>query len=92
MVVLNLHTNCLSGPIPDLSDMTRLEQLYLANNDLAGSIPSWLNEMTEMRELWLWGNELSGTIPDLSGMTSLDRLKAPEQPPHGRRSRRGLAT
>ena len=88
LVRLNLHTNMLSGPIPDLSDLTGLEELYLANNaeynpdgskvqgsGLAGTIPAWLNGMTEMRELWLWGNSLTGTIPDLSGMTSLDKLK-----------------
>ena len=42
---------------------------------LSGDVPAWLNTMTEMRELWLWGNMLSGALPDLSGMTSLDRLK-----------------
>ena len=55
--VLNLHSNSHSGTIPDLSGMTSLEELYLANNDLTGSIPTWLNGMTNMEELWLWGNE-----------------------------------
>ena len=54
--VLNLHSNSHSGSIPDLSGMTSLEELYLANNDLAGLIPTWLNGMTNMRQLWLWGN------------------------------------
>ena len=86
--VLNLHSNSLSGGIPDLSGMTSLEELYLPNNadydvdgskvdgtGLTGDIPTWLNGMTNMRELWLWGNSLSGSIPDLSGMTSLKKLK-----------------
>ena len=73
--VLNLHSNSHSGSIPDLSGMTSLEELYLANNDLTGPVPTWLNGMTKMRELWLWGNQLSGTIPDLSGMTGLQKLK-----------------
>ena len=80
--VLNLHSNTLSGPIPDLGD-TMLEQLYLANNydenvagsGLTGGVPAWLNDMTDMKDLWLWGNMLTGTIPDLSGMTSLEKLK-----------------
>ena len=80
--VLNLHSNYLSGDIPDLSN-TKLDELYLANNydgtvagsGLTGPVPAWLNGMTDMRELWLWGNRLSRTIPDLSGMTSLQKLK-----------------
>ena len=82
LTYLNLHSNNLSGSIPDLSK-TMLEELYLANNydemgegsGLTGPVPTWLNGMTNMRELWLWGNKLSGTIPDLSGMTSLQKLK-----------------
>ena len=82
LTYLNLHSNDLSGSMPDLS-RTMLEELYLANNHdamvegsgLTGPVPAWLNGMTGMRELWLWGNRLSGTIPDLSGMTSLEKLK-----------------
>ncbi len=82
LTLLNLHSNNLSGDIPDLST-TMLEELYLANNydemvagsGLTGPVPTWLNGMNGMRELWLWGNRLSGTIPDLSGMTSLQKLK-----------------
>ena len=32
LTVLNLHSNSLSGEIPDLSGATMLEELYLANN------------------------------------------------------------
>ena len=91
LTVLNLHSNMLSGDIPDLSGASMLEELYLANNadydevdgekvkvagsGLTGGIPMWLNGMANMTELWLWGNSLSGSVPDLSGMTSLDKLK-----------------
>ena len=75
LTVLNLHTNMLSGTIPDLSGASMLEELYLANNDLTGGIPEWLNGSTNLTELWLWGNELTGGIPDLSALTSLDKLK-----------------
>ena len=88
LTYLNLHSNDLSGGIPDLSRISGLEELYLANNadynedgskvresGLTGMIPTWLNGMTNMRELWLWGNSLTGSVPDLSGMTSLDKLK-----------------
>ena len=82
--LLNLHSNSHTGAVPDLRRITGLEELYLANNangdkvagsGLTGEIPTWLNGMTNMRELWLWGNNLSGTIPNLSGMTSLQKLK-----------------
>ena len=86
--VLNLHSNSHSGTIPDLGRITGLEEFYLPNNadydedgnkvegsGLTGGIPTWLNGMTNMKELWLWGNSLTGTVPDLSDMTSLDKLK-----------------
>ena len=75
LTVLNLHTNMLSGDIPDLGGLTMLEGLYLSNNQLTGSVPAWLNEMAAMTDLWLWNNQLSGNLPDLSGMTSLDIAK-----------------
>ena len=75
LVVLNLHSNMLSGAIPDLSSLTSLEELYMANNELSGGIPESLGSMASVRQLWLWGNQLSGTIPDLSGMTGLETLK-----------------
>ena len=36
LTVLNLHTNSLSGEIPDLSGASMLEELYLPNNDADG--------------------------------------------------------
>ena len=75
LTVLNLHTNMLTGSIPDLSGATMLEGLYLPSNMLDGEIPAWLNGMTNLTNLWLWGNQLTGGIPDLSGLTMLDMLK-----------------
>ena len=37
--------------------------LYLHSNELNGPIPSWLVNLTELRELSLWSNQLTGTIP-----------------------------
>ena len=75
LTVLNLHSNMLTGEIPDLSGATMLEGLYLPNNMLEGEIPASLNDMTNLTNLWLWGNQLTGGIPDLSGLTNLDMLK-----------------
>ena len=74
LTVLNLHSNSHTDAIPDLSG-TALQEVYLSGNDLTGGVPEWLNSMTDVRELWLTGNDLSGTMPNLSGMTSLERLK-----------------
>ena len=75
LTLLNLHTNMLTGSIPDLSGASMLEELYLPNNMLDGEIPAWLNDSTNLTNLWLWGNQLTGGIPDLSGLTNLDMLK-----------------
>ena len=74
VTVLNLHTNDLSGPIPDLSGVP-LTQLYLSQNELTGTIPASVAGNADMTDLWLWGNQLTGPVPDLSGMTSLNILK-----------------
>ena len=51
------------------------KKVKIEGTGLTGEIPTWLNGMTNMEELWLWGNSLTGTVPNLSGMTSLDKLK-----------------
>ena len=67
--VLNLHSNNLSGPIPDLSG-TMLQELYLNNNydeDVAGSgltggVPAWLNTMTDMNGALALGQHALGRV------------------------------
>jgi Leucine-rich repeat (LRR) protein len=51
------------------------KKVKIEGTGLTGQVPTWLNGMTNMEELWLWGNSLTGTVPNLSGMTSLDKLK-----------------
>ena len=51
------------------------KKVKIEGTGLTGQIPTWLNGMTNMEELWLWGNSLTGTVPNLSGMTSLVKLK-----------------
>ena len=60
LTVLNLHSNMLTGEIPDLSGATMLEGLYLPNNMLEGEIPASLNDMTNLTNIWLWGNHADG--------------------------------
>ena len=96
--VLNLHSNSHSGSIPNLSGMTSLEDLYLANNAVYDAddskidghrpdgrdIPAWLNGMTNMRELWLWGNSLSGADTRPERHDQPQEAEAGKQRPDGR--------
>ena len=73
VVALVLNDNQLSGVIPDLSGLTRLQRLSLDENQLSGEIPE-LSGLTSLQILSLSDNQLSGEIPDLSGLTSLEWL------------------
>ncbi|MCY4601784.1 MAG: cadherin domain-containing protein, partial [Acidobacteria bacterium] len=57
----------LSGTIPDLSALSKLERLELSFNNLSGGIPTWLGELTALEYAWLGNNALSGPIPDSLG-------------------------
>ena len=52
----------------------RVTGLELGNNNLVGTLPEELGDLTELTTLYLWGNGLSGPIPDLSGLTGLTHL------------------
>ena len=53
----------------------RVEQLSLSQNELSGTIPVELGNLTNLQRLSLWNNELSGTIPvELGNLTNLQRL------------------
>jgi len=74
---LDLHSNQLSGPIPDsLGQLTQLTALYLGTNQLSGPIPDSLGRLTQLTVLDLYSNQLSGPIPDslgqLTQLTVLD--------------------
>lgn len=65
-----------SGPIPEsLSQLHRLEELWLNGNKLNGSIPAGLGHLPHLRELYLNANELVGCIPSsFSNLTNLEGL------------------
>ena len=52
----------------------RVTGLELGNNNLVGTLPDELGDLTSLHTLQLWGNGLSGPIPDLSGLTELTTL------------------
>ena len=53
----------------------RVTRVFLNDNYLTGTMPAKLNDLTSLKQLWLYGNSISGTIPTLSALTSLTELK-----------------
>ncbi|KAG9457920.1 hypothetical protein H6P81_002428 [Aristolochia fimbriata] len=58
-----LGHNNLTGPIPDLSKLKRLERLHLQGNNFTGEIPSSLAAIESLHEVFLQNNNLTGQIP-----------------------------
>ncbi|KAJ6375019.1 hypothetical protein OIU77_000065 [Salix suchowensis] len=67
----------LTGSIPpELVDSSKLQGLYLGNNQLTGTIPGRLGGLCSLVKLNLSGNQLHGPVPrsfgDLKELTHLD--------------------
>ena len=73
VVRLELSDNGLSGPIPDLAALQRLEWLELAVNELTGPLPD-LAALSNLVVLYLGHNQLAGPVPDLSTLSYLKIL------------------
>jgi len=72
---LGLDKNKLKGTIPDLEDLTKLNKLYLDDNELEGPFPESIPKLTSLVELNLSGNHLTGFLPaDLAKLTKLEVL------------------
>ncbi|MCL7049992.1 hypothetical protein MKW94_022074 [Papaver nudicaule] len=58
-----LDGNCLTGQIPDLSNLINLTIVHLENNRLTGPVPSYLGYLPNLRELHVQNNSFRGEIP-----------------------------
>jgi hypothetical protein len=65
--------NTLSGSIPVLTGLTKLEDIELNENQLTGPIPS-LQGLVSLRLVFLDRNLLSGSIPALNELANLERF------------------
>ncbi|PWA91619.1 Concanavalin A-like lectin/glucanase, subgroup [Artemisia annua] len=65
VLTMNFHTEQL--PSDDELQFKSLKALVIANCRLTGSIPSWLNGLTQLQLLDLSWNDLTGTIPAYLG-------------------------
>jgi len=74
----NYNMNWLNGPVHSWEGVRvkngRVTRLYLQGNNLTGSLPSELTELTSLIRLYINGNpELGGELP--SGISRLQKLK-----------------
>ncbi|XP_010556245.1 PREDICTED: probable LRR receptor-like serine/threonine-protein kinase At1g67720 [Tarenaya hassleriana] len=53
----------LTGILPDMSNLINLKIVHLENNQLNGSLPSYLSHLPNLQELFIENNSFSGTIP-----------------------------
>ncbi|KAF3659112.1 aspartic protease precursor [Capsicum annuum] len=62
---INLHTNKISGPIPEciFTNLTSLSILNLGNNLLTGGISESIGNLQALQRLTLSNNSLTGKIP-----------------------------
>lgn len=51
--VLNFGKNALTGKLPNLSNLSNLEELHLFQNALTGSLPASLGLMSSLRKFSL---------------------------------------
>ncbi|XP_021893850.1 probable LRR receptor-like serine/threonine-protein kinase At1g67720 isoform X2 [Carica papaya] len=54
-----------------LTTPPRVTKIVLSGKDLRGEIPSQLNKMEGLKELWLDGNSLTGPLPDMTNLINL---------------------
>ena len=52
-------------------------QINLIGNNLIGTLPPTLNQLTALEQIYLDDNQLSGTIPSFTGLTGLRVFAAP---------------
>ena len=63
----NLGKNWSLPANVQVGDDTRLEQIVLARNNFAGSIPSWIAKLKQLQTLDLSMNNFQGAIPEAIG-------------------------
>jgi Leucine-rich repeat (LRR) protein len=74
-MVLDMTSNSISGNFPSFSSTTSLQQLYLGETQLGGSVPNTWTRLSLLENLNLQNLETTiGSYSILKGMTSLRHL------------------
>ncbi len=71
--MLQVGYNQLSGPIPAIAGLTKLEKFFAYSNQLSGSIPP-LGGMSKLVEFNVASNDLTGAIPPLVNLPALQAI------------------
>ncbi|XP_058216984.1 receptor-like protein 53 [Rhododendron vialii] len=72
LTTLGLGSINLKGRIPSFAEFTKLEILYIWDNNLIGEFPLWLANLKQLSELVISSNQLTGPIPfNLSAFQNL---------------------
>jgi len=74
LIAIRFIDNKVTGVIPPLSGLTKLQRFDCSTNQLTGPIPS-LSGLTNLREFRCFTNQLTGPIPSLSGLTNLTNFR-----------------
>ncbi|XP_059064835.1 probable LRR receptor-like serine/threonine-protein kinase At1g67720 [Cryptomeria japonica] len=64
VVEISIQDNHLSGVLPDLCNLARLEILRLQNNNFSGTIPDCLSKLKNLKELNIENNNFTGVVPE----------------------------
>ncbi|CAN6359685.1 unnamed protein product [Urochloa humidicola] len=71
---LNLASNQLTGSLPDLSSMTKLNVVDLSNNSFTASVaPAWFTTLTSLTSVSIASGKLTGEVP--KGLFTLPQLQ-----------------
>lgn len=71
---VNLSSNEISEFPTFIAKCINLERINLYSNAIKGSIPSELNELPQLRELFLSKNQFSGIIPSFTALKNLSEV------------------
>eukprot|EP00929_Paragymnodinium_shiwhaense_P044531 TRINITY_DN22833_c0_g1_i4.p1 TRINITY_DN22833_c0_g1~~TRINITY_DN22833_c0_g1_i4.p1 ORF type:complete len:678 (+),score=22.47 TRINITY_DN22833_c0_g1_i4:723-2756(+) len=70
-----MHSNRLSGRLPEVSGLTCLETLSIHNNTLSGPFPD-VTGLIALESLLIHGNQFTGPCPHIAGLTNLSVVLA----------------
>ncbi|KAK9910454.1 hypothetical protein M0R45_034415 [Rubus argutus] len=71
---LDVGFNQLAGPFPDLTKFLALKTLYLNTNQLSGTIPEGIGQLSKLEEIYVDNNHLEGVISE-THFSQLSKLK-----------------